>query len=197
MDRIINDTIAEVVSLQGDHIHVKLASFGVEVTFPRSQLSEPSRVGSKFRCQVLERSNGTRYFNLVPISPETPLRDLDTIQARIEAWVKSVFGEEVAVNSKERAFRFVEEAIELGQALDLEKADVHALVDYVYSRPVGEPSQEIAGSMVTLCATASALGINVADATLMEADRIETPEIRAKVRSRQSEKRALGFIAKS
>lgn len=111
-------------------------------------------------------------------------------QARIARWVRNVFGPEIATNKQERCLRLVEEAVELAQACEVDLAQLHKLLDYVYSRPVGDPAQEVAGTMVTLAAAASALDVDLQAVSLAEADRVETPEIIEKVRNRQAEKRA-------
>jgi hypothetical protein len=54
---------------------------------------------------------------------------------------------------------------------------------------MGDPAQEAGGVMVTLSVAAAASGIDLELASLAEADRIETPEVVAKVRRRQAEKR--------
>ena len=71
-----------------------------------------------------------------------------------------------------------EEALELAQAVGVGRRDqLHRLVDYVFSRPAGKPAQEIAGSMVTLYAAASALGIDADEAFYAELSRIQRPEV--------------------
>lgn len=120
-------------------------------------------------------------------------RTLITAQAAIAVWVRSTFGEVSALDGKERVLRFVEEAVELAQAVELDVAQVHLLVDYVYGRDVGKSWQEIAGCLVTLLAASTALGVDAAAAFETELARIHTPEVIARCRKRQNEKReALG-----
>jgi hypothetical protein len=118
---------------------------------------------------------------------ETRLRNLlaqqiPTNQSRIAAWVREVFDEATATNVPERALRLAEEALELAQACGVEAAALHRLVDYVFGRPVGEPAQEIAGTMVTLYSTAHALGVNADAAFEAELVRIQQPEVIERVR---------------
>ena len=113
----------------------------------------------------------------------------DSRQFVIWRWALRVLGETAVRNLPERGLRVAEEAIELGQAMGVDAADLHRLVDYVYSRPVGTPGQEIAGTMVTLYAAAAAVGVNADAAYEAEVARIHTPEIEDKVRRRQAEKR--------
>lgn len=114
---------------------------------------------------------------------------LYTYQERINMWLGKVFDAEVRNSVQERALRLCEEAIELAQALKVDQRQLHALIDYVYARPVGSVGQEIAGTMVTLAAVACAAGCDLEGVALAEAERIERPEIIEKVRKRQEEKR--------
>jgi len=118
-----------------------------------------------------------------------PAVTIEQYQSRIARWVLSTLGEECFANKLERALRVVEETVELAQAVGVDPEQLHRLVDYVYERPKGVTSQELAGIMVTLCAMATSLGVKLEAASLQEADRIETPEIVDKVRRRQTEKR--------
>lgn len=44
-------------------------------------------------------------------------------------------------------------ALELYQAADCTRADAHALVEYVFDRPIGDRHQEVGGVMLTLAAS--------------------------------------------
>lgn len=110
-------------------------------------------------------------------------------QWRVTGWLREVLGATVAKDGPERVIRFVEEAVEFAQSVRIDADLIHGLVDYVYSRPPGDPGQEIAGSKVTLYAAADALGIDADVEFEKELKRIDTPEIIARVRRRQAEKR--------
>lgn len=110
-------------------------------------------------------------------------------QARVSAWVREALGEESATNVPERSLRTAEEALELAQACGVDAATLHRLVDYVFSRPVGKPAQEIAGTLVTLYSAAAALGVDADAAFEEEYKRICKPEVVERVRRRQAEKR--------
>ena len=112
-----------------------------------------------------------------------------TRQNRIAAWAVKVLGEEAATNIPERSLRTAEEAIELAQACGVDAASVHRLVDYVFSRPVGNPAQEIAGTMVTLYAMAAAVGVHADTEFEIEVERIHQPEVIERCQRRQIEKR--------
>jgi hypothetical protein len=111
-------------------------------------------------------------------------------QRRIKAWLEKVFDEKVWNSVQERGLRLLEEATELAQALGVTRDEAVRLIHYVYNRPVGNVGQEVAGTMVTLAAVAVAAGVDLEAVALVEATRIERPEIIEKVRNRQEEKRA-------
>lgn len=76
----------------------------------------------------------------------------ETFQNRVAPWMHACFGIDVSNDNAERNHRFIEESLELVQSLGYTKCEVLKLVDYVFERPVGEPSQEVGGVMVTLAA---------------------------------------------
>lgn len=83
-----------------------------------------------------------------------------SFQDRVEAWLVACFGERTSATTiRERSFRFLEEALELGQSCLMTKDEALQLVEYVYDRPTGSPEQEVGGTMVTLAALCYALGI--------------------------------------
>lgn len=109
-------------------------------------------------------------------------------QTWIEGWALNCFGAEVAKDKDIRNYRFLEEALELVQACGCTKERALELVDYVYGRPVGEPSQEVGGVMVTLAALCAANGIGLERAAVAEGRRIHQPEIMDKIRAKQASK---------
>lgn len=110
-------------------------------------------------------------------------------QTCTRGWAYACFPSEVVENLEERTDRFVEEALELAQATEGYGAErAHALVDYVFGRPVGYAPQEVGGVMVTLTVLCSVLGINVDDAAWDELNRIRDPEVMDKIRRKQAAK---------
>lgn len=103
-------------------------------------------------------------------------------QRRVHEWMLRCFGATIASNRKERAFRFLEEALELVQAGECTKEEAHALVEYVYGRPVGDMPQEIGGVMVTLAAFSHAHGFDMETCGEVELERVwgKIEEIRRK-----------------
>lgn len=112
-------------------------------------------------------------------------------QNAVWVWVKECFGLAVAHDPVERRERFLEEALELAQACDMEKDAALRLVEYVYTRPAGEVHQEIAGVSVTLNALASERSINrteVEEAELSRCyEKIEKIRDKQKTKPRMSE----------
>lgn len=103
-------------------------------------------------------------------------------QARVFPWMLTCFGEQITFDGVERNHRFLEESLELVQALGTTKEEAYQLVDYVFGRPAGDPNQEAGGVMVTLAALGIAHGIEIQDAGEVELARIWTKidKIRAK-----------------
>jgi hypothetical protein len=87
-----------------------------------------------------------------------------------------------------RVFRFIEEALELGQALGCTEEQANELVKYVFGRPVGEPHQELGGTMVTLAALAHVMPASMALAGWTELERCNQPEVIAKIQAKQASK---------
>lgn len=87
----------------------------------------------------------------------------DTRQAAVLTWVSNTFGPASAL-PQERAARFVEEAIELAQAVGAPEDLMSKIVARVYSREAGAPSKELGQAGITLEALAESLFLS-ADAT--------------------------------
>lgn len=103
-------------------------------------------------------------------------------QFRVRDWVISCFGREVADDKRERAHRFLEEALELAQAAGVTDDEVCKLLNYVYARPVGDVSKEVGGVMNTLGALCGAYRSSLMGEAERELDRCWAirDEIRAK-----------------
>ncbi|WP_197410724.1 hypothetical protein [Devosia epidermidihirudinis] len=109
-------------------------------------------------------------------------------QRRVAAWMQECFGAEITADKVERVDRFIEEALELAQATGWTADRAHALVDYVFGRPVGEIGQEVGGVMVTLAALCNVFDIDMNAEAKPEVDRITQPEIVLKIRAKQAAK---------
>jgi len=109
-------------------------------------------------------------------------------QRKAHDWAFETVGERAAVSSTERGLRFLEEAIELAQACGVTWHNAMTVAAGVYDRPPGRVSQEVGGTMLTLGALCEAIDVDMIDAAIDELNRVNTPEVIAKVRARQAEK---------
>lgn len=118
------------------------------------------------------------------VSPAEAHRD--TLQLNVHHWMLACFGEELARNTTERVRRFIEESLELAQALNFTAEEAHFLVDYVFARPRDAAVQEVGGAMLTLAALCSAIGIDMNAAAEAELQRAwsKIEEIRVKQRAK-------------
>lgn len=112
---------------------------------------------------------------------EHAIEEEPSFQKRVTSWIVECFGPGPQ-NILNRAHRFLEEAIEAFQAAGGTKADAHQLVDYVFGRPVGIPSQEAGGVMVTFAALCEAQNLSMYECGKGELKRVWSimPAIRAK-----------------
>lgn len=103
-------------------------------------------------------------------------------QSMVYHWMQACFGPDDTASVQQRGWRFTEEAIELAQATGVTEDDVIKLVRRCYSRPVGEPTQEVGGVLVTLSGLCTALDIDMQHAGWQEVTRCWTmlPQIQAK-----------------
>lgn len=99
--------------------------------------------------------------------------DINSPTGRVRKWIMRVFGVEVYWNRRERGRRFIEECIELVQAMDISKDDVQQILDRIYSRPVGDVEQEVGGVGITLLGLCGCLGLDFDILTDTELRRIE------------------------
>ena len=111
---------------------------------------------------------------------------METFQSRVKPWLLECFGETIANDKQERNHRFLEEALELVQSLNCTKEEAHQLVDYVFSREIGEPYQEVGGVMVTLASLCLANDLDMHENGETELTRIWTKV--EKIRAKQAAK---------
>jgi Lar family restriction alleviation protein len=111
-------------------------------------------------------------------------------QQRIDVWMQEMFAAGGA-DPRTRMDRLIEEVFELAQSGDYDPGRIAPIRDYVYGRPKGDPAQEMGGVMVTLASLACAAGIDMEAEAERELERINTPEVRAKIMAKQASKNAL------
>jgi len=117
---------------------------------------------------------------------DKPVCNGDSFQSRVSLWMQACFGDEISRDIVERNHRFLEESLELVQSMGATASEAHQLVDYVFGRPVGEPTQETGGVMVTLAALCLAAGMDMDQLAEIELGRIwgKVEQIRAKQASK-------------
>lgn len=113
-------------------------------------------------------------------------------QTRVGGWLWACFGGKIAQDKVERNHRFLEEALELVQSLGQTKEEAHALVEYVYGRPLGQPTQEVGGTMVTLAALCFANEIEMMSEAEYELKRVNQSDIMKRIREKQKTKPQFG-----
>jgi hypothetical protein len=96
---------------------------------------------------------------------------IEKFQRRVEEWLEACFSKAVRSDRDERTHRFLEEALELAQANGCTREQAQTLVDYVFSRPAGEPEHEAGGVMVTLAGLCSAMRVDMKEAGDRELER--------------------------
>jgi len=116
-----------------------------------------------------------------------------SFQGDVATWMGQCFPPSLSSNMTERGDRLLEEVLELLQAHGYDSARVPTLDNYVFGRPVGEPAQEVGGVMVTLAAYCSVAGLSMQADGQAELDRINQPEVMARIRAKQEAKNALHF----
>jgi len=106
-------------------------------------------------------------------------------------WVRKAFGFE-STQPKERAFRLLEEAMELAQAEGCSLDDCQLLLQQVYTRPMGAVSTEMGDVAFTLLAYAQSRSL---DLERYEAERLQRALLGdiEMFRRRQNEKHAMGL----
>jgi len=97
---------------------------------------------------------------------------LNELTARTVSWITSSFGWEVFRDKHERGRRFLEEVVELNQAMGVPHEDALRIVNHVYSRPVGKVEQEMGGVGITLLGLCGAMSLDFQKLTKRELDRV-------------------------
>lgn len=113
------------------------------------------------------------------------------LSTRVASWLLTRFGLGVLASRQERAARVLEEAAELAQAEGLDLAQADRILVRVFSRPIGDPSQEAAGVMVTMLAWAHVATVDLLAVAEAEVQRIEGLPIEH-FRRKHAEKAAAG-----
>jgi NTP pyrophosphatase (non-canonical NTP hydrolase) len=125
----------------------------------------------------------------------------DDRQWRAYQWAHAAFGPEQMVSTGQRAIRFLEEAVELYQAVihlqdavsdDEAKAMAHAMVDYVFNREPGDAKSEFGGVGLTLLCLAQCMSYSADGAEADELARVLSKPL-AHFKARNQVKNDAGF----
>jgi NTP pyrophosphatase (non-canonical NTP hydrolase) len=85
-------------------------------------------------------------------------------------WCKDTFGSAIFLNPLERAARLVEEAVEVAQAVGLDKTYIYNIFTMVYNKDRGELKQGLGGVIVCWAVMCDALGINPSEVIVKAKD---------------------------
>jgi hypothetical protein len=111
-------------------------------------------------------------------------------QTRLNTWALRVFGTDHLHDPVVRGKRLLEEAAEFAQSVGVPDGAAREILDHVYSRPPGEPFQELGGVALTFLASCTSLGLEAEYVTHMELERVESkPD--SHFQKRNAEKKAL------
>lgn len=94
-------------------------------------------------------------------------------QHLVHQWCEETFGWSHAYNKRTRALRFLEEAIELYQAMDGDIPTAKNLLEYVFRNKPGDIRQEMGGVGITLLALGQMMGISADNAEADEFVRVQ------------------------
>lgn len=112
-------------------------------------------------------------------------------QQRSVDWLNEICWDD-PTDLAERRARFIEEALELVQSLDMTESDVMQVVGYVFNRPSGLPAQEFGGVATTLAVLADYTGYDLMDCGEDELERVSEPEVMDKIRRKRMTRHGRG-----
>lgn len=92
----------------------------------------------------------------------------------------------------ERNARAFEESIETAQAFGMPHAEAIELVNYTFSRPVGDPKKEIGASILTAFSLGIVAGFDVMEAAEAELSKMQQPETIARIRAKRATRHGRG-----
>lgn len=111
---------------------------------------------------------------------------MNQFQNDMAAWGLEVLGSMTMNDQRVRAYRFLEEALELAQACGVTTDNVDSLVDYTFAHPVGEVDDEIGGTLATIALLATSFGYNLDLCAAKQLSKIQETAKIAKIRSKIS-----------
>lgn len=119
--------------------------------------------------------------------------DIKFWQSEIKRFVLRTWGKKSMYNLPERALRIVEETIELAQAHGVQPSKLYAVIDRVYSRPLGNATEEVGDIAFTLLAYTEVSGDDLEGILSQRLQRVESIPVED-LRERHRQKRAAGTL---
>jgi hypothetical protein len=92
----------------------------------------------------------------------------------------------------ERRDRNFEEGIETAQAFGMTREEAIALVEYTFSRPVGDPMKELGSQILTAFSLAVEAGIDAMAAAEADLEKLQRPETIARIRAKRATRHGRG-----
>lgn len=115
----------------------------------------------------------------------------EPFQAECQRWLDEVVHDD-PTDLAERRARFLEEALELVQSLDMSLVEVIQVAAYVFGRPAGEPPQEYGGMLTTAMVLAQYTGHDLMLCGQAELERCWDPAVIEKIRGKRSRRHGRG-----
>ncbi|WP_259667247.1 hypothetical protein [Rhizobium lentis] len=135
---------------------------------------------------------GWHYWNAaLAVAAAPPAEGGRDYQARVAKAHHALFHDD-PTDVEERLARFFEEAVETCQALGMNFADAHKLVNYTYDRPVGEPAKEIGAAMLTLASLCVVAGYDLMECAEADLEKLQRPETIARIRAKRTTRHGRG-----
>lgn len=112
-------------------------------------------------------------------------------QERVQAAHHALFHDD-PTDIPERNARALEESMETAQAFGMSRDEALALVDYTFSRPVGDPRKELGAKILTAFSLGITAGIDVMAAAEDELQKMQLPETIARIRAKRATRHGRG-----
>lgn len=94
------------------------------------------------------------------------------LQILAYSWAIRCFGKDHVDDPRVRFLRLLEEVAEAAQVCFVEKDKLIEVIEKVYSRPMGELSQELGGIAVTFAVVCESQGYQIPDLLMTELNRV-------------------------
>ncbi|TWD58148.1 hypothetical protein FB480_101903 [Agrobacterium vitis] len=120
-----------------------------------------------------------------------PTYATESYQKRVAAAHHALFHDD-PTDITERNARALEQSMETAQAFGMSRDEAMALVDYTFSRPVGDPRKELGAKILTAFSLGITAGIDVMAAAEDELQKMQQPETIARIRAKRATRHGRG-----